>query len=112
MRRAATNVEFLEFISPEEGIEYIESVYGKTTNDCPTVLLLDINMPIMTCWDFLERYEKINNNIKNRFVVYLLTSSIAPCDKKRAVENKYVKDFLTKPFKKEMVEIIFENIYN
>src|SRR6266536_854723 len=112
MRRAASNVEFLEFISPEEGIEYIESVYGKSTDDCPTALLLDINMPVMTGWDFLERYEKAGSNSKNQFVNYLLSSSIGQRDVERAAENKYIKSFLTKPFRKEMTDVIFENVYS
>jgi len=41
------------------------------------------------------------HNIKNRFVMYLLSSSIAPCDEKKAAENKYIKDFLTKLQKKK-----------
>src|SRR6266487_1910985 len=110
MRRIAGEIELLEFTFPEEGIEFIESAFNKTTNEKPTILLLDINMPVMTGWDFLERYEKAESDIKNQLTIYLLSSSIDHHDKERAAANKHIKDFLTKPFRKEMVEIIFKDL--
>ena len=87
-------MEFLEFISPEEGTEYIESAYGETANGCRTELLLDINMPVMTGWDFLERYEKIGSNIKNQFVIY------------------YSLHLLLHATRKEQSKIIHKKIFN
>ncbi len=91
----------------EKGIEFIESTYNKAADDYPTtVLLLDINMPAMSGWDFLERFESTESDIKKHLTIYLLSSSIDQHDKERAEANKHVKDFLTKPFRKEMVEVI------
>jgi CheY-like chemotaxis protein len=109
LRKVAGGIEFLKFTLPEKGIEYIESAYNIAANDCPTILLLDINMPIMSGWDFLERYDKAESDIKNQLTIYLLSSSIDQHDKARAAENKYIKAFLTKPFRKEMVETILKN---
>jgi response regulator RpfG family c-di-GMP phosphodiesterase len=105
IRRNATDIQFLEFIIPERGIEFIESSY-KEAEESPTVLLLDINMPITDGWDFLERYDKIESRIKDQIIIYLLSSSIDPRDKEKAAANKYVKGFLMKPFRKTMVEEI------
>ncbi|HEY2726033.1 MAG TPA: response regulator [Parafilimonas sp.] len=105
IRRIAAEIEFVEFTSPEKGIEYIETAFNKEV-EYPTVLLLDINMPVMDGWEFLERYDSIESNVKDQITIYLLSSSIDPRDKQRAAANKYVKGFLMKPFRKTMVEEI------
>ena len=106
IRRIAAEVEFLEFLLPVKGIEYVESSYNKEAEECPTVLLLDINMPVMDGWDFLERYDKIESHIKDQLTIFLLSSSIDSRDKQRANENKYVKGFLMKPLRKAIAEEI------
>lgn len=104
IRRIVPTVELVDFISPAKGIEYIESSYNESAEECPTVLLLDINMPVMDGWSFLERYDKIESKVKDQFTIFLLSSSIDPRDKQKAAANKYVKGFLMKPFRKTMVE--------
>ena len=79
-------------------------MYSKAAEECPTVLLLDINMPGMNGWEFLEKYDNIDSAIKSRITVFLLSFSIDHRDKQMAANNKYVKGFLTKPFKKSIVE--------
>ena len=112
IKRFKGDIEFVEFILPEKGIEYIESHYSNPANNCPTILLLDINMPIMSGWDFLERYDRAPSHVKDQVTIYMLSSSVDLRDKQRASGNIYIKDFLMKPFKKEMVEIIFDNSGN
>ena len=104
IRRIAAEIEFKQFTSPEMGIEYIQSAYTEAAGECPTVLLLDIKLPEMSVWRFLEKYDNIESNIKNQIAVFLLSSSVDHRDKQRAAENKYVKGFLMKPFKKATVE--------
>jgi CheY-like chemotaxis protein len=94
----------LDFTSPEMGIKYIESAYNQPADECPTVLLLDFNMPLMDGWEFLDRYSRIDNYVKNQFMIYLVSSSINPGDNQKAAEHKYVKGFLIKPFRQVMVE--------
>ena len=106
IRQVAGDVELLEFTNPKVGLEYIETAYNPE-QEIPTVLLLDINMPVMTCWDFLERYDKTPAEIKKQINIYLLSSSIDNRDKERAAANKYVKDFFVKPFRYDMANIFF-----
>jgi len=106
IRRVAEEIEFLEFLLPEKGIEYIESSYNNPAEECPTVLLLDINMPGMDGWEFLERYNKLESRVKEQLTIFLLSSSIDPRDKQKANENKYVKGFLMKPFRKTTAQEI------
>lgn len=61
--------------------------------DCPDILLLDINMPGITGWEFLDELKKLG-----RFVnVYMYSSSIDPEDVKRARAYPMVREFLSKP---------------
>lgn len=108
LRRMAGEIEFIEFTSAEDGLQYIQTAALHEADKAHTILLLDINMPIMNGWEFLEKYEMANSEIKDRFTIYLLSSSVDPQDKERAATNKHIKDFLMKPFKKEMVEVILD----
>ena len=71
IRCITAGMEFQEFTSPKMGIEYIENAYAKA-EECTTVLLLDINMPGMDGWEFLEKYDGIENAIKNQITVFLI----------------------------------------
>jgi CheY-like chemotaxis protein len=72
----------------------------------PDLIFLDINMPGMNGWEFLDEYNKIMDPTKNSLVVTMLTTSDNPDDKARAKDWKFVSDFITKPLTKEMMEKI------
>lgn len=61
------------------------------------LMLLDINMPVMNGFDFLDRMAQLGLTDDPRFVV-MLTSSSAETDKQRALSNDRVADYLVKPF--------------
>jgi len=93
--------EIQTFNFPVDGFKYLAKEYADTTN--PTVLLLDINMPMWSGWDFLDNFEKLDDKIKEQFKVYLLSSSIDVNDKHRARENKNVMDYIEKPLSEKTV---------
>lgn len=71
-------------------------------------IILDVNMPRMTGWQFLEELKVINYHIP----VYMLTSSDDPRDRKRAEEFTNVRRYLIKPLRTDQLqEIINENLY-
>ena len=63
----------------------------------PDVILLDINMPIMDGWQFIEKLRAIFPEISKRTGIYIVSSSIAYSDKERAENYPEVKGFLSKP---------------
>jgi CheY-like chemotaxis protein len=72
----------------------------------PDVILLDINMPLMDGWDFIEEVGAREINIP----IYMLTSSIDKSDNEKAKKYKVVKGFLNKPLKQEKLEsILYSN---
>ena len=85
-----------EFNSGEDGLAYIERNFTKDT-DRFTILLLDINMPVMNAWQFLDRFAKFDEAIRRQIRVAVLSSSLDFKDKKRAAQEPDVYCFLEKP---------------
>jgi|TARA_B110000908_G_scaffold170608_1_gene230688 CheY-like chemotaxis protein len=92
------------FNDGEEAMQFIQS---GNKEDMPEILLLDINMPIVDGWDFLELFEKVPKEKKQMMEILMLSSSINPDDVKRAEANAYVVDYITKPISDADVKKIF-----
>jgi len=104
----AGHPEILTFTNAALGFEYIQNQYAANHDKTQTVLLLDINMPIMSGWEFLERFDNLAEDVKNLFKIYILSSSVDERDKQRSYANKNVSAFMVKPLVKDNVVDILE----
>ena len=92
------------------GIQKVEAVLnGKAACEylskvCPDIIFLDLNMPVMDGWSFLD--EKMNGNYCPKVKIALLTSSIRSRDRERALKYECVVDYLEKPLTREKVEAV------
>lgn len=92
------------FTDPEEALNYIKFNYSDLDGiRRDTILFLDINMPLLDGWQFLEAFDLFDDSVKKSIEIYLLSSSIDNKDIKRAEENSYVSSFLGKPLTEETV---------
>lgn len=66
-------------------------------NEGPTLILLDINMPTMDAWGFLDAFQMIEENSKKHFLISIITSSIDSADRTRAFLYPDVLDYIQKP---------------
>jgi len=89
---------FLFFTNGKEALDFIRV---KEASELPDVLLLDLNMPVMNGWAFIENFKLIAPQLEKNISIYLVTSSIWEEDLKRAEKNKLVKEFITKPITRE-----------
>ena len=98
----------LSFLDGEKAIEYL--IENKTKDDkIPEVLFLDVNMPIMDGWMFIEEYARIKTEITKKIVVFMLSSSVDPLDIERAGKISEISNYIIKPIKIEEVIRIFDN---
>ncbi|MEI7802812.1 MAG: response regulator [Bacteroidota bacterium] len=79
-----------------EALEYLETLLNKP-EEFPDVIFLDINMPQMDGFGFLEEYSKFPEHVTANVSVYMLTSSSDPNDIERATQNPMVKKYFSKP---------------
>ena len=86
IQRLFDDIEIVEFLDAVSALKYLES-------NKPDMIFLDINMPEMDGWAFLERYKKMNEQTH----VIILTTSIDPADRKRSEEYAFVEGFFIKP---------------
>jgi CheY-like chemotaxis protein len=66
-------------------------------NLLPDIILLDINMPIMDGWEFMEEIKIIKSKIDKRITIYMVSSSIAPEDKNKSKTFADIFDYISKP---------------
>ncbi len=95
-----------------EAIEYLTNT-GRYADEGayprPGIILLDINMPLMNGWEFLDEYEKLPPEQKGAIVMAMLTSSINQDDKERSELDKNVKGFISKSLTVEKLNDILKN---
>ena len=104
------DTEVKTFTQPDDGVNYLKD--GNKKTDFKTVVFLDTNMPITDGWEALRIIEKLDESIKKQLSVFMLSSSIDPNDKKRAMEHPLVLDFIEKPLTIAKIESIFKSDVN
>ncbi len=93
-----------------EALEYLKLEKSSKDPD-PDLIFLDINMPGMNGWEFLEEYNKLDEVFKSRVIVIMLTTSENPDDKMKAKTMKIASDFKTKPLTQEMLDEIIDKYF-
>ena len=101
VKKAGNCEKYLFFQKAQDALEYFRSLDGE--EQVPDAIFLDINMPAMDGWEFLEAYEKIN--LPKSPVVIMLTTSLRPLDRQKGEENPLVYKFINKPL---TIEHLFE----
>ena len=94
----------------ENGLLAIEGIKSKLDNEenPPDLILLDINMPILDGWQFLEEFKLIKDKIKKEIAIYIISSSDNTVDRNRANDFKDdITDYYLKPITIDGLKSIF-----
>ncbi|MFC0518205.1 response regulator [Mucilaginibacter angelicae] len=97
----------LIFNNGEEALKYLRPII-ESPETLPSVILLDINMPVLDGWQFLDEFTKFN--IRKKITVYIVSSSIDQADHIKAGAYKQVSNFYVKPITKEHLISMLDEI--
>ncbi len=78
----------------------------------PDMIMVDINMPIMSAWEFLELYENSRQITKTDTTIVLLSTSLSPADKEKADNTPVIKEVLLKPLSVESIQQTIDKHFN
>jgi CheY-like chemotaxis protein len=85
------------FKNGKEAIDLLQNTIKKDNLSSPDIILLDINMPIMDGWEFLEALEILKPGIEKKIIIYIVSSSIALEDKNKSKKYLDVLGYISKP---------------
>ena len=102
-------MEIMAFSDGEEAIDFMldnldqDSVF-------PDVIFLDIDMPIMDGFQFMEEYIKIKPRVGKKITIYMVSSSLDPVDIERAKKISAISDYIVKPISLNRLKTIIEDL--
>ena len=97
----------------ENGLQAIEFLSkNDSEQNLPNIILLDLNMPVMNGFEFIDNFEKLSLKDKSKILIICLTSSNREDDFKKITNNKYVKGFIEKPLQKNAFKSILSKYQN
>ncbi|RPI69450.1 MAG: response regulator [Ignavibacteriae bacterium] len=105
LQRLGVEIGFLWFKDGEEALGYIEE-HREQPDELPDVLIVDINMPYMDGWQFLDAFRAVRATLSKNIDIYMVSSSNDDRDVKRALTTEGVCDYVEKPITREKLTLI------
>ncbi len=93
------------FNNGEDALMGLKEAY-KIDLELPQVIFLDLNMPIMNGWEFLDELIKLPNTSLNNTVIYVTSSSVDPRDIERVKEYELISNYILKPITPNDLEMV------
>lgn len=94
----------------ENALQYLQATVESPDSTYPEIILLDLNMPIMNGWEFLENYERrfAPTHVSTKIIV--LSSTIDPEDVRKSKQFSTVLDFISKPITVDSLKEVEQKI--
>ncbi len=90
----------------QEALDFIQNNLNQMPDKLPEVIFLDLNMPIMGGWEFLDSFTGLLPSLQIIPQVYILSSTVDPEDEKKGLGYPYINRFISKPLTKENLDKI------
>jgi CheY-like chemotaxis protein len=94
------------FFNGQEAIDFFLEPTNQQIDILPDVIFLDINMPIMNGWNFLEEFDKIFQSLPKKILIYVVSSSVDESDMEKSKSFESVADYVIKPINKEKYRLL------
>jgi CheY-like chemotaxis protein len=108
IKKALLNTEIMACLNGKFAIEQLSEIQNQDPNKLPDYILLDINMPIMNGWEFLDEYKRLNLDPLGKSKIFIISSSVFSNDINKARSYPLVKDFISKPLNVEKIKELFD----
>lgn len=104
VEKTGYNINMVSKTNGQLAIDHLKTIL-ENNETFPQLILIDINMPVLNGWEFLEAYD--NLNITQRVDLYMLSSSVYENDIEKAKTYKKVKGFISKPLSiNRLIELV------
>lgn len=100
--------KILIFSDGEEVFDFLTDNLAEK-DELPDIIFLDINMPYMDGWEFLDNFTKIKPKLPKKITIYLVSSSVSEKDLDKAKAISDVSDYMVKPITIEDFRTVIEN---
>src|SRR6201986_3980116 len=108
IKKALLNTEIMACLNGRFAIDQLLSIQKKDPAKLPDYILLDINMPIMNGWEFLDEYKRLNIDPLGKSKIYIISSSVFSNDINKARSYSQVRDFISKPLNVDKIIELFK----
>jgi CheY-like chemotaxis protein len=99
-KRIMREINFAEnIIVYNNGQEALDGLFAliKDEDSMPEIMFLDLNMPIMSGWEFLDEFKNYKSNNSKKIIIYIISSSVDPRDLERVKDYNEVTNYILKP---------------
>jgi len=107
----AVTEQLIVALNGQEAFDMLQHHCQPSDGACPALILLDVNMPVMNGFEFLQAYQQLPLSQQKAIVIVMLTTSLHPADAARA-QQLCVSDFLSKPLTKDKINGVLQKYFN
>jgi len=108
IKKALLTSDIMACLNGRFAIDQLVDIQKRDPEKLPDFIFLDINMPIMNGWEFLEEYQRLNIDPLGKSKIFIISSSVFSNDINRAKSYPIVKSFISKPLSVEKIKELFE----
>ncbi|MDX1315074.1 MAG: response regulator [Eudoraea sp.] len=112
-KRLMREVDFFDdlsvFNNGQDALDHFQAP-NQNTETLPSVIFLDLNMPVMNGWEFLDAFLNIPGISSSEIAIYIMSSSVDPRDLEKIQSHPYIKNYILKPLTTEDLEKLSEEI--